>query len=521
MNSFSIEEQSCINKAVGLVSFLNISLALLALTREILTASFLGTTAVADAFFLGYFLPDVVGNTTLGMATGLACIPVFSRNVAAMGRAASSITLVVTAGALLITTCCFFAAEPVIAWIGRGLTKETAELTLSLYRALLLLVILYPAYAIVSSLLQANLHFFTPGFGPVLFNALFVAALGALIIGKADGQKGAYVLALAICSGVAVMTAIQLIPLHALKFQWQRDFSYEHIKSFGMLFFPIVLILLSNQSILLVERILAASSGPGGIAGLNYAYKLSQFPVWTFAAAAGAVIFPLLSKYSGAGELNNFKKVLDKNLRLIIFINTPLSLIIYAMHRQVIALFFKRGAFGDSSVEITAVILAGYSLSIAAQSAVYLLIRAFYALGRMGSVLLITLLATSMTIFLDLVLVRHAGLAGIGYGATAGSTLYAILLFYKLQRQTGYGAGPLLYFLAKLVAAGIPMVLTMRIISALLPDHFFTGMMGGVIQLTLAATPGFAVYLAACAALRVEEVRYVRGYLVKLARLKL
>jgi peptidoglycan biosynthesis protein MviN/MurJ (putative lipid II flippase) len=56
---------------------------------------------------------------------------------------------------------------------------------------------------------------------------------------------------------------------------------------------PYALILISSQGILLFERYLASSIEPvGGISSMSLSYRITQFPIWVFAAAISRVILP-------------------------------------------------------------------------------------------------------------------------------------------------------------------------------------------------------------------------------------
>jgi len=279
------------------------------------------------------------------------------------------------------------------------------------------------------------------------------------------------------------------------------------MKEIYSVLFPIIFISVSSQLVLLVERILASHTGAGGIAGLNYAYKLAQFPVWTFASAASVVTFPLMSRFYNKDNIGSLNSVLNNGIRLIVFVNLPLSVVIFVLRYPLVELLFKHGAFGDYSVNVTVSILTGYSLSIVAQSVNYPLARSFYTIGKFGTVLFITGVVSCFTIAAEIILVNYLGAAGIGYGAAFGAAINTLLLTLWLLREIDFQPAGLLPSLGPMAAACIPLVLVLHSFQDILPDKIVSHGANEFIRFLLIAGVGAATYLFACLLLKVEEAR--------------
>ena len=63
---------------IPVLAVVNLVLAGVALIKDMVLASFMGTTSSADAFMLAFYIPDIIGNTLLAASVGIACIPVFT-----------------------------------------------------------------------------------------------------------------------------------------------------------------------------------------------------------------------------------------------------------------------------------------------------------------------------------------------------------------------------------------------------------------------------------------------------------
>ncbi len=70
--------QSLIKSVLSTVVIANIILAAVSFAKDLLLASYLGTSGEADAFYMAFFIPDNFGNNLLAASAGVACVPLFS-----------------------------------------------------------------------------------------------------------------------------------------------------------------------------------------------------------------------------------------------------------------------------------------------------------------------------------------------------------------------------------------------------------------------------------------------------------
>lgn len=438
---------------IGAIMAINIVLAVVVLSKEILLAAYLGTSPEADAFLLAYFIPDTVGNNVLASALAVACVPVFARLYAdnqhvRLRQIITGLAQYITVFSLLLLAGTYLARDLIIGWLGAGFSQETLNLTVKLLEIILPSIVLYPLIGMGIASLQVHNNFKIPALAPVLFNGLSVGAILYVDIAGWPIGQGVYVLSLAILFGTLAVIAFVWVNerVSRLRSRKHNDIGFDdvmlhgirqsksHYADFWRGFFPYLLILLFAQAVYFVERHLVAGLGAGTVAGLNYAYRLAQFPLWVFVAAISAVVFPSMAKDVGKGRMVEMRESFAKAWALILAITLPLTIVFFGLREPIVSLVLQRGSFGTDSVKITTEIIAGYALAIVFQGLTVLGLRVCLALRQTRIALISGLMAAVVNILFDFALVKPWGAAGLGYGATLGAIVNCAILFFLLAK---------------------------------------------------------------------------------------
>jgi len=486
----TIKDNGNMNSAMGGIVLINLILAFTVLCRDIFLASYLGTSSQADAFLLAYFFPDTVGNLLLAGALGVAAVPVFSRlyltnDTYRLNKAITYVTIYFIFFSLFIMVIAFIARESIVQLLGSGLGEESKALCVRLLIIMLPTIIIFPIILIGISVLQVYERFYIPASVTVLFNLVFLGGILYAYLMTMPLQKGVYLLAASVLTGVMAMVLLIFAAFKKYRIGFLvRPLVSDIIKpprELTEIFRTFVLylaILVSSYMVYTVERFLASNLEVGSIAALNYAFRLAQFPLWVFVAAVSAVALPLMSKANGLGRMENFKETLGKSLRLILMITVPLSIMFFVLRVPIVSFMLQRGSFDSGSVQVTAGILAGYSLTIVFQSVVFISLRAFLAAGRILSPLVVAVISSGVTIILDFYLVDVAGSAGLGYGAAIGALINSIMILFILKREIGLDTKAQLNGFARILMANFPVYLLIALtgktlISILLYNSIF------------------------------------------------
>jgi peptidoglycan biosynthesis protein MviN/MurJ (putative lipid II flippase) len=187
------------------------------------------------------------------------------------------------------------------------------------------------------------------------------------------------------------------------------------------------------------ERMIASNMETGTLAGLNYAYRVAQFPNWVFVAAVTAVILPAMSKAPGGSR--EAKTELYRALKGTLALTIPAAALLFLLRETLIGLLFGRGAFDSHSVEVTAGMLAGYAFSVVGQALSGICLRYFLTVGRLYKPAAVCLASACVTIVFDLAAVPSIGPSALGWGSLAGWGLNALLMFGLVVRDSSQRSG--------------------------------------------------------------------------------
>ncbi len=494
-----------VERNMAIVVLANIALAGTALVRESRLAAFVGTTEAADAFLLALYLVDLAANLVMAGTITFAAIPVLSRYLAAgncegFRRTLAAAVGLVGAVTLALSVAGWSAGPLVIGRVGAGLARETRDLARVLFGYLLPSVPFFGLAAMFSSALYALERFATPSFGPVALNLAFLLGLAL-----APTLGGLRTLAISFTLGTGVAFLMQMLAMARTGFlraptaRW-RDPGLQTILRRS---WPAMAAILLMQPGGLVEKLLASTLGQGGIAGLGYAYKLSQFPVWVFSAAIGTVLFPRLAAAVGERDTARFRAMLIQGLSLTMFVCLPFTVIFVLLAAPMVSLIFQYGAFDSGSLHITSGVLRTYALGIGAQGAAYLFVRALYSLGDTAAALRAAAVSAVVTVASDVVLVHRWGLAGLGLGASVGAVAYVAVLGRVVSKRIGSVVRDLAPFAWRALLATSALGLVTYVFGkSLLCDLGQLEAAARTARVGLALASGALVYLGLCYALR-------------------
>lgn len=104
---------------VPVLVLFNLLLAFVAFIKDIVLASYFGTSGIADAINLAFFLPDTLGNNLIGAAIGVSSIPILTK-LSLNGysllyqETIQKIGAIIITGTLLIFITSLFLFQPIL-----------------------------------------------------------------------------------------------------------------------------------------------------------------------------------------------------------------------------------------------------------------------------------------------------------------------------------------------------------------------------------------------------------------------
>jgi putative peptidoglycan lipid II flippase len=431
----------------SLLILMNLLLAISAFFKDVAFAHYFGTSSTADAYTLGFFIPDMIGNNLIASALGVTCIPIFSRLLyqkreLIFKKVVQVLVIYISVITLLISIGLFFESHWILSWLGHDLPRKTLSQASQAFHLMIPIVWLIPLTLIGVAYLQTEKAFLVPAIAPVIYHVLLLGVLVScyfMNVPSIPGGKG-YALATTVATGIYFAIIWMSIfkgwkgKGFSQKGVRQRDVS-SFLKALAIDFFPYLAILIFSQSLQLVERYFASGSESGTLAALNYAFRLVQFPIWVFVSALTTVLLPNFARDLAAKRPLDAMEQINRALLVTIGLTLIMSFGLFAFRHFIVTLLFKRGAFDEKSVIQTVSILTGYSFAIVGQSISLICLRYFIASRRMSSPLVIYFLGTLCSILIDVYFVPKYGASALGYGASIGATLSGLLFLVGIRRE--------------------------------------------------------------------------------------
>ncbi len=448
------------------VSILTLLSRVTGLLRDAVLAAVLGMTAIADAFFIGFLVPNLFRRLFGEGALTSAFIPHYAEALKedrALARRLASLCLAALAVALAGLT---LVGEAVLAaMLMWGQWAEETALAIRLVMLMLPYMPLICLVALIGGVLHVHGRFGPPAAAPMLLNlTLMAGAAVAAWTGGSEpmGRQGVTILAMSVLAAGVVQLIWQLMVLRRIE-PLTTDFhgAWQYLRRIAMMMLPMLLGLAIFQfnaffdsllafalaprgerdTLWLFGREVACPVEPGAVAALQWAQRLYQFPLGVFGIAVATAIFPALSRAATAGGDDDgpaggdFAGILRRGLRLTVFIALPASVGLLLVGLPLARLIFERGQFELADSIRVATILAGYASAVWAYSMMHVLTRAYHALKDAQTPLRVGLVMVAMNVALNLVLIWPLGAAGLAWSTAITATVQVVVLAILLRRQ--------------------------------------------------------------------------------------
>lgn len=415
-------------KIMGAVAVINIVARLFGFLREVAIANQFGTSSTADAIITAYTIPNFI-YLVVGGAFTTAFISVYHKTkgneLLFVRQSFTTILSVATA----LTVLLLILMDPLLTLLFRKMSVAEFELTRQLYRWMVPSSIFLVVSTWMSGLLNINGKYQLSSIAILLYNAAFVSIAVFLTPSFGALAYGIGALAAAVLMGLLLYAGIYKLGQYSLKLA--TPFSQD-MKSLWMIALPILLGGASLQFYFVIHRIAADYFGEGAISAVNYASKLSSFPQAIMMTAVTTVIYPLLSKKEGDGDVASIRLLYRKGLVYLVALIVPATLIAYLFAEPIVRLVFGYGQFDEQSIVATVPLFRVFALSMFFLAANTYVTRFYYAKGNSIAPVLFSLISVfGINIFIMYLLKDIAGVSSIAYGTFVSAFVnFALLVSY-------------------------------------------------------------------------------------------
>lgn len=522
MSTETQSSQARVVNAALVVGVLLLVSSVLNLLRDLLLSAFYGTdSAEAIAVANVIPLPELVFVLISGGALGSAFIPVFTRFFAdddnpdfvGASELFSAVVTLVTLAGIVATGLAFAFASPLLSWWYAQILAEQPDLLdlmVPLFRIMLVAQVVFGVSGVVMVTLYARQKFLMPAL------AVAVYAVGQ-IIGLVALRPNIQGLAWGMVLGACGHLAIQLPQLRreGIWFRPKIAFANPHVRRVLWLMAPRTLGLafsyLNPIFIPLIAQTLVAGSTPA----LRFANRIMLTPQAFIGRALGTASFPTFAEMAVRGEYGDMRRMINNMLRLILFIGTPLTILMAVLANPLIRLVFERGEFSAESTMLTANALVYFSLAFIALSIIEILARAFYALEDTWTPVWVGGVQLGMMFGLSMWLGRSVfpaqgwfGVGGVALGYSLSNWFEVVVLLLLLRRKMqGLDVQHLADGVWRIAVAGVAMAVIIAGMWRFLGNVADMSVMYLILMLGIISAVGGFAYLAICYALALTEMR--------------
>ena len=489
--------------------------------RDIFIAKYLGSTVIADAFFVAFRLPNFFRRVLAEGAYTAALIPVFSgvvidskddQEASDFVENTMSFLLFVT----IVLTIIFYFGMPYIIQVlapGFSSNKEAFDLAVHFGKIIFPYLIFISLVAHFTSIVNVHGKFAAGSLAPAILNISFILSLFILTPQLPSAGH-------ALSYGVLIGGLFQFILMYraVLNFYRPRIRIPEinsRMKKFFALFLPGIVGSGVIQINIIIGTVIASLLPVGAISHIYYADRLNQLPLAIFGIAMGIVVLPSLSKSIKKESQKEINTTQNRSLEFCLLISLPSAVGLYFLANPIIYILFERGAFVAEDTIYTAKVLSMFAIGLPAYIFTKVLVTCFFAREDTKTPLYISIISVITNIILSLLLIQSMREMGIALATAISAWMNVLFLYVWLQIKRNISPD------SQLFSNGLKIIISsvvMGIACYFLALYLFVNMIFmntitniGILILTISVCK--IIYIAMIFVLKVITIDDLKGYI--------
>jgi putative peptidoglycan lipid II flippase len=494
-------------KSSAIFSILTFISRIFGFVRDVMLASYFGTTIFADAFAVAFKLPNTFRGIFAEGAFSAAFVPIFTRTLSSDGkdaalRLAGHIFSFLTVSLLVLIIALEISMPLVITLLAPGFetNPEKFELTIFLTYITTPYLFFISLVTFFSCILNSVGKFAAMAASPIILNLAMI--VGMYFFGNNELEK---VIATAWTVSAGGFIQLLVIVYFTLKRDMWPKISVPKFTEGTKRFFnnlgPATLGSSVVQINLAIGTIIATSI-PGAIAMIYYADRLVQLPTSLIGVSIAIVILPSLSKYFKLKDFDSAIVTQNRALEIALLLSLPCMILLCAMTEPTVRILFQHGEFSASDTASTSQGLFMLSLGIPAYVMNKIMVPCFFAVEDTKTPVKISLINMVLNVTGSLILIRYFGYVGITMATTITAWINLVMLvIFAYKKEIFYFDSMMKARIPRLILSSIFLYVFLDAViglssSLLNSDHRFISLLTfAAIGLAGCATYAYAVYL--------------------------
>lgn len=379
---FFKKEAAGVHQTALLLALTHIVNGILGLLRDRFLAAEFGASRSLDMYYAAFRIPDILFSLSLFFIASTAFIPLFIAREEESPKKAQeffdSLVTIFVVLMLVVIGLAYIHMPRIMPLLVPGFSASEVAATVSLSRVMLLSPLFLGLSSLISGVIQSSKRFFAYAVAPIFYNLGIIMGVVAFL-----PEWGPVGLAYGVVLGALLHMIVQ-IPTLLLIHAFPRPRIRLEARPFDIVAysFPRACALSLNQVSHLVLTAIASTLGVGAIAIFNLSHNLFALPLTIIGLSYSIAAFPTMAELVLKDEKELFFRQFTNALRHILFWTVPITMLFVVFRAHIVRLVLGTGAFAWLDTHLTIASLFLFSLAIVTQSIVTLVVRAYYALGR-------------------------------------------------------------------------------------------------------------------------------------------
>ena len=356
---------------------------ILGFVRDLLLASFFGSSSALQAFLIAFRLPEFMRKVTTSGVLTQVLNPHLESSISKEQKSFIATLLYFMAVVLLFVS--IFAVYFSNTWVdlyGYGLRDKSL---LKLVNALFILMIPYVLFnfmvGLISAIINSHSRYIVSSLLPLILNVVMIIGIVVSSYMNVPIEAVAY----SVLAGGVLQFLVALKALYSLAGRIELTTSVMILRNAKARMFlkKLPLSFLGSASFQinsLIETFFASFLISGSLAWLYYADRVNQFLYGIFGTAIATVIIPhLVEVYSNKKK---FYESLTWIMRITLVVTIPAIIGLFVLSKPIVITLFYYGKFSLVDVAKTRIAILGYLISLFCVVISRVVISALYAQNR-------------------------------------------------------------------------------------------------------------------------------------------
>lgn len=431
-------------------------LKIMGFAKQVLLAYYFGANANTDIFYLVNSIINAVG-LAIFAAVSITIVPIYislKKNSKVESKFVSNTLLIY----ILVTTIpiliLILYSENIVNLMAPNFSVDQLNIGKKYIKYLAPILYCMGIDNILSSILQAEKKF-------VLSKSLsFCLNICMFMFAILGYRLGIVSLVYATIAGYTMNCILKIIVTKKyFKFKPENSFKDPYVKKLLVLS---LLVFVGNfvfEINSLVDKYLATRLGDGYLSALTFGIVILTLINSLIVGSVSLVFYTYFSESVIEKNKDRMDSYANKAIGIITIILIPISIIMFIASTEIVSILFERGNFSKEMVDITSLVVKGYSLGFLFYGYREIFTKVLYANNDSKNPMKNGIIAVIINISLSIYLSIKIGIIGIAIATSISYLVGSILMYFNLSKYTNVFVVKSIFEIIKLVVCtGITIV---------------------------------------------------------------